>query len=84
MLPADVRAELHAIDFEIAQLRERIPRARAALARRCKKGADCIAPAWYADFLKRRRRGRERQINELLLAPKKAVKRTHYEAGART
>jgi hypothetical protein len=81
MLPATVRAELRAIDVEIAQLRERVPPSRAALARRHKKGVDYIAPAWYADFLKRWRRRRERQINELL-ARKKAVKRTFYEAGA--
>jgi hypothetical protein len=83
MLPAEVRAELHAIDVEISQLRERVPPSRAALTRRHKKGVDYIAPARNADFLKRWRRGRERQINELL-AHKEAVKRTHYEAGART
>ena len=67
MLPAEVRAELHAIDVEIAQLRERVPPSRAALARRHKDGVDYIAPAWDAGEL---------------LARKKAVKRAFYEAGA--
>jgi hypothetical protein len=81
MLPAEVRVELHAIDVEIAHLRGRVPPSHAGLARRHKKGVDYIAPAWYAHFLRRWRRGSERQINELL-ARKKAVKRAFYDAGA--
>lgn len=78
MLPPQVLDDLHAIDTEIAELRQAQPPSRRALAQRHKKGEHYIDLGYYADVVKRWRRWRETRINELL-AQKKAVKRAHYE-----
>ena len=83
MLPAEVLDALHAIDLEIARVRQAQPPSRRVLAQRHKNGEHYSDACYYADVVKRWRRWRERRVNALLVQ-KQAVKRAHYEAGART